>query len=144
MALFLLVGCTSVSKKELVLYWQSMTNSELKLVNTLLKNDHFLHEVIESGDFDIPKNVKIAWYDVDSDGEDELFLYMESGVTCWKAGCSIEIWKKRHGLWENIGQATAFNEGTAKGVAILPTIDNGFHEIRTGGKVLRWDGRTYR
>lgn len=86
----------------------------------------------------LPRYNYIGWKDVNSDGIDELFLYVSVGYYCGSVGCPTHIFQQKNGKWSEIG----FLPGDSS-IRIGGPVLGGFQTIYAHDACALWRGRWY-
>lgn len=107
----------------------------------------------------LPENLGIFLFDIDSDGDKEIFLYINHVGYCGSSGCDFMILKKDKNCNDkNNSFIEIFLVTSYKKIIVLPTKSLGYHDLvfttRTYGNieqnqmplkkvVWRWNGHQY-
>ncbi len=97
------------------------------------------------------EHIGVAFYDINNDGQKELFTFVNGGDMCPRAGCPFALFRKEGDqyipmLWA--GEVTIVSiHGSPR---ILSTIHKGYHDISFGNRapdpeiaIWMWNGENY-
>ena len=110
------------------------------------------HERIRRKELEKSTGLYIALADLDDDGIQEIFAYMNIDGLCGKYGCAIGIYRRTDHRLVSLLNESGFEmdflidrKGRQKYWGILSTKTNGLHDIVTqGGKeTWKWNGKVY-
>lgn len=120
---------------------QIQTNREL----------HVTPEVHPTTWKDLKASLGIFTYDLNKDGQNEIFIYQTALENCGTEGCGFNILMQENNRWESIGLGSDKGDGltTYDDIYISDELTNGFHDLlfrlRWGGYVIwKWNGSYYK
>ena len=84
--------------------------------------------------------VEVGRYDVDDDGQVELFVRIEYGPECGSVGCPIAVFKKMGRDWTEVAGVSGFMGGTMN---VWTDPDTGHKNVLSEYAGFRWTGEAY-
>ncbi|HJK86928.1 MAG TPA: hypothetical protein QKA08_04090 [Candidatus Megaira endosymbiont of Nemacystus decipiens] len=91
-------------------------------------------------------HVGVGFFDLNRDGKDEVFAYINGKDMCPMSGCPVAIFKKVGKFYKAIDQGG----GTRTPPRILDSVHNDYHDLAFGDRrkdpevhIWKWDGEKY-
>ncbi len=114
----------------------SCTDKEILPVWNQLKKDKEFRKRSEEFymDADCSKTLDVQAIDLNDDGQKELILWGKSGNLCGGTGnCDMWIYEKKNGIYKQILQSNAYNDGEDKWFEVNKVKANGYRNILLKG-----------
>lgn len=98
------------------------------------------------------EHIGIAFYDINNDGQKELFTFVNGGDMCPRAGCPFEIFSMSQGVYQRILWSGGEIESgmITDSPRVLNSIHNKYHDISFGDPlkepeiaIWQWNGKNY-
>ena len=130
LVLLLAVLASSAEAEEtLIKFQRDYQGPELEFIRKYCFEISNMSDYFQSGDKKVSE-VRVALYDLNDDGEDEMLLIMPFGGS---AGSSMYVFQKRQGQWEIIG------DNVVGAVWVTGVRVAGYLTLYAHLEVLRWD-----
>lgn len=113
-------------------------SNEAKFVREYLSTAPDFKDDLREGWMDLAR-VEVGHFDVNDDGENELFLILPGLVNCGTMGCTTLIFQKRASQWVRIGAFPAFWVNVSD-----KEIIDGYRTLNSHEFGARWNGTEYR